>query len=129
MDNAHLFGYLLFIIVLAAITERFLRNPKAKSRKNFSLFRYLLFLSVPLACSALIIYERGRGYLTIFIISILLGTVSEWLLGYYYEKIVGHKLWVYKRGHINGYTSWLIMPVWGFTGVLFALLTAAVLKK
>ena len=64
-------------------------------------------------------YFVGLNALRIFLLFALLGPLGEWCIGFAYQAIVGQKLWTYHRFSINGNTSLLAIPFWGFAGVLF----------
>lgn len=117
---------LIILIAVSIISERILRSHKKRHAK-FTWRHYLFYVSFPLSVSAFIIYSYDNRLALVFVGSMVLGTVFEWLLGYYYHDIVGQKLWTYKKYAISGYTSWLAMPLWGFAGVLFAVASQLIL--
>lgn len=91
-------------------------------RAHFSVIRYELFALFPVGATAIISYWLGWQYLVVFVASALVGPLAEIAFGYYYHRLTGEKLWLYERLSVEGYTSYLIMPAWGFAGVLFILL-------
>ena len=122
MTTIHLIISLVVLAFAAFITELIYQSSNRAKRKRFSWDRYLIFAAFPLAMSALLIYGLGVSYVIVFVASAVIGTICEWLLGHYYFRIVGEKLWKYKRLNITEYVSLLTLPVWGFAGLLFAFL-------
>ena len=123
-----------FFIALACLftasilTELLLRRHKWWSRRSFSWWHYLFFISFPMTVSLLVLISFGWPLISVFVFSAVLGTLCEWLLGFYYERIIGQKLWRYKRLNISGYTSWLVVPVWGCAGLLFVVIGKLLLR-
>ena len=120
---------LLILSMIAFIAELIYQSSSWAKRKHFSWDRYLIFATFPLAMSALIIYGLGAPYSIVFAVSAIIGTFCEWLLGHYYFRIVGEKLWKYKRLNITEYVSLLTLPIWGFAGLLFAFLGQIIIRK
>jgi uncharacterized membrane protein len=58
----------------------------------------------------------------VFLFFAVIGTFMEWLIGFAYENVVGKILWTYDKFNINGYTSYLSIPLWGIAGVVFWLI-------
>lgn len=89
---------------------------------QFSFGRFLYYLSVPLSGVIILYFLEGIQIVESFFIFSLVGTFIEWLIGYFYEKIIGKPLWTYHIFSLQGHTSLLAMPLWGLAGVLFWLL-------
>lgn len=89
---------------------------------HFALARYLLLLIPPLLAFLILVARIGLSPLNAFFVFMLVGTICEWLIGYFYQKLIGQRLWTYHRFSIQGYTSLLSIPIWGCAGVLFWLL-------
>lgn len=120
-------GLLLTIAFGGLVLERILSRHKSKSHK-FTWFHYSIFLSYPVAITALLVYALDARLLLVFVAAAIFGAAAEWSMGYFYNDIVGQKLWVYKKYSIGTYTSWLALPLWGVAGVLFAVLTSSLLR-
>ena len=129
MSTKQLIISLLILSMIAFILELIYQAFRRAKQKHFSWDRYLIFASFPLAMSALMMYGLGASYIIIFAVSAIIGTFCEWLFGHYYFRIVGEKLWKYKRLNITEYVSLLTLPVWGFAGILFALLGQIIIRK
>lgn len=121
----------LFVTVTILFAALELLIPALKPRKNaqFSWLRYLLFLAYPLTLCSLLLIWLGAKYSIIFVASVILGIVGEYLVGYRYHQVMGQRLWLYRKFAINGYTSWLTIPLWGFAGLLFAFLGVLLIGK
>ncbi len=127
MDNLIIF---LFLIIIGVFLETFISQPqfylnlkrkKIKSYK-FSLKRYLFFLLFPFFALIFVFIKFGFLIIKIFFISAIICTFFEWCVGFSYHLFFGKKLWIYDKYHINQYTSWLSIPLWGLAGVLFYLI-------
>lgn len=88
---------------------------------HFSFGKYIYFLLFPFII--ILVYLKGNNLdlLGIFVTFSLLGTLSEWLIGFFYHSIVGQRLWTYHRYPITKYTSLLSIPMWGIAGLIFYL--------
>lgn len=112
-------GVLLEIIILQTYTA----VTKKKLRKDhFSYGRYFFLFLFPFIGLFYLTRINGVSILHIFSVFLLLGAMLEWFVGFSYHMIVGQRLWTYHRFSLNGYTSWLTIPIWGLGGVFFWLL-------
>lgn len=124
------YDFLLFLflviggVVLEEITERlYFKFTKKKFKEHhFSFSRYFYLLLFPILGTIIIIQKNSSRLLIVFLTFSLIGTLLEWLIGFFYHKIVGQRLWTYHRFSLTGYTSWLCLPLWGLAGILFWLL-------
>ncbi len=109
----------LVITIIFALVERIVnRTFKTKNRKLL----YCGAISLPISLSIVASYFDYR-YSILFVLGVLIGSCCEWLLGYYYEKIMGEQLWKYDSKSLNGHTSLRVLPYWGLAGVSFGILT------
>ena len=106
---------------LAQIAYFKITNKKFKEH-HFSFSRYIYLLIFPLLATFIMIQRTGSQLLLVCLSFALVGTFLEWLIGFFYHKIVGQKLWTYHRYSLSGYTSLLSIPLWGLAGALFWLL-------
>lgn len=106
-------------VVYAVVT---LLIPPTMYSKGFGR-RYMFFISFPLVLSATIVTILGTHYLLLFIASSIVGPIAEYAFGRYFLTITGTRLWQYEQFSFGGHTSLLIVPAWGFAGVLFVLLS------
>lgn len=91
--------------------------------KKFSWREYVTLFMGPLIGLILVIRNLGYLPLYIFILGALGLTLTEWMVGFIYNKIMGSHLWIYERYSFPGrYTSLLSMPIWGFGAVLLWLI-------
>lgn len=117
-----------FLAVGGVVLEEFVQNLYFKLAKKkfkehrFSFSRYIYLLLFPLLATLVILQRNDTKLLMVFLTFSLFGTFLEWLIGFFYHKIVGQRLWTYHRYSWSGYTSWLSIPLWGLAGVLFWLL-------
>ncbi|MBI5127214.1 hypothetical protein HZA76_02035 [Candidatus Roizmanbacteria bacterium] len=111
-------------VILEEITEvLYFRLTKKKFKEHhFSFSKYIYLLLFPLLATIVILQRNSSKLALVFLTFSFFGTVMEWLIGFFYHKIVGQRLWTYHRYSWMGYTSWLCLPLWGFAGVLFWLL-------
>ena len=95
---------------------------KRYKKYHYSLGRYLFLLLFPILATLFIFSRVGTDVVTVFVAFAVVGTFLEWLVGFSFHMVVGHRLWTYYRLNINTYTSLLAIPLWGLAGVLFWLL-------
>lgn len=125
MNNTVEFIYFFLLLVLSLSLESLLSFFYYKITKNkykthhFSVSKFIYFLIFPLLITMYFVQKQTMDVFSIFIGFALFGTLAEWLIGYFYEKIVGERLWTYHRYAINKYTSVLSIPMWGLCGLIF----------
>lgn len=93
-----------------------------KKSAGFNFAKYIFLLLFPLLGVVVMIQREGIVVLKLFILSSIVGTVLEWLIGFSYQQILGKRLWTYNQYSITKYTSILSLPLWGLAGVLMWLL-------
>ena len=115
-------GTALFEVLVSKLHYAY--SGKRLRKYHFSFARYLLILIPPfVAVRYLFVTEDIKGsFIKIFIAFALIGTLLEWLIGFLYRNIIGNRHWSYHRYSIGGYTSILVIPYWGFVGILAYLL-------
>jgi uncharacterized membrane protein len=57
--------------------------------------------------------------LAYFLLCSVAGSLAEYIFGFLFHKTLGQKLWVYRKGAVDGYTSLLAIPFWGMAGIIF----------
>lgn len=102
--------------------KMFHREGKNGKMNVFSYSKYLLMLIPPFLGLVILTAKVGPDPLKMFLISVVIGPILEWFIGYFYHLFSGERLWTYHKLSISGYTSWLSLPFWGNAGVLFWLL-------
>lgn len=131
MDFRYYFFLFLGLIIGGVLIEalisqlHFYITKKHFKKYHFSAGRYIFLLLFPLAATLFLASRVGFKLINVFIAFAIVGPLIEWLIGFSYEMVVGHKLWSYYRYNINSYTSFLAIPLWGLAGVLFWLLAQA----
>ena len=90
-------------------------------KAHFTLGKYVYFLTLPIFIVTLYTFDSKLNFWEIFVGFAILGTLAEGLIGFFYHKIVGQRLWTYHRFSIIGYTSLLSIPLWGLAGLIFHL--------
>jgi hypothetical protein len=113
------------VAIAAALIEHVLNRHPRRTRR-LSVVRYVLYLAAPMLASAILITVEP-GLVIVFAASMLVGIILEWLLGYYFRRIVGFELWSYRGPGSQRYTSLLVLPLWGLAGVLFVVLGSVLL--
>ncbi len=115
-----LFGALVALFVESLFFEFYYRLTKKHYKEHHYTFsRYIFFLTFPLISTFLVVYYTGWTAFTVFVSFALIGTLGEWIVGWAYYHIVGQRLWTYHRFAITKNTSFLVIPLWGFAGILF----------
>ena len=88
---------------------------------HYSFGKYVYFLILPILIILYFIQGSNLNFIAVFVGFALLGTLSEWIIGFFYHKIVGQRLWTYHRYSITSYTSFLSIPIWGLASLIFYL--------
>ena len=117
---------IFFIFIMGSLgLEVVLLNGYSKYiqriKPGYSLWKYLYFFVAPLLIVLYFIQNTEINFLRVTLGFALVGTAAEWLLGFFYDKIIGQRLWTYHHHPITKYTSWLSIPLWGLAGSIFYL--------
>jgi hypothetical protein len=113
----------LSLICLVGIYLAYLYGRKTK---RFRWREYAALLAAPLFCVSLLVYQQGIKVFYLFVASAAVGLLLEYSIGLSYHKTLNRRLWTYNRYSLGGYTSWLVVPMWGVAGVVFWLLSVKV---
>lgn len=105
---------LLVMFVIEAITKKPLRITH-----RYSLWKKISLFSLPIWGVIGLLAVSDVNVLKLFIVSALVGTVLEFLLGRGLKTIFGIKLWTYKHGQLGQFTSIYSFPYWGGAGFVF----------
>lgn len=109
-------GYIVEMIV------GILQNGHFVSRQGLLIGPFIQVYGIGLATYYLVISRaRNMSNVKIFIISMILGGIVEYLFSYFQEKLFGTISWDYSNlpFNLNGRTSLLHCLYWGTGGVLF----------
>jgi len=106
-------------ILFSKLFYKITNNPY--KTHHYSYGRYIYFLILPILVILYFIQGTKINIFAVFLSFSLLGTLAEWLLGFFYHRIVGQRLWTYHRYSITKYTSLLSIPMWGIAGLIFYL--------
>ena len=90
-------------------------------KHHYSFGKYVYFLVLPILIVLYFTKGNELNFMGVFIGFAVLGTLAEWVIGFFYHMIVGQRLWTYHRYSITGYTSFLSIPIWGLSGLIFSL--------
>ncbi|EKE00060.1 MAG: hypothetical protein ACD_22C00100G0024 [uncultured bacterium] len=111
------------VVVETVVQKLYYKKTNKKFKTNhFSYSKYFYYLLGPLLGFVLLTFRVGVSVIYAFLAFAFVGTILEWLIGFFYRQIVGQRLWTYHRYDLSGYTSWLCIPLWGLAGALFWLL-------
>ena len=97
-----------------------------RKTKYFRWSEYSAILILPVVSVILVAYFIDMKVILLFILSALLGTFLEYIIGLTYHKALNKKLWTYSRYSLDGYTSILCIPIWGVAGVVFWFLSKCI---
>ena len=114
-----LVGLVAVLITLIGFYISYLYGHK---RKEFRWSEYFLLVSWPIISALVLAYYIDHRILTLFFVSAVAGFLFEYSFAFIYHKTLNKRLWTYSRFALNGYTSWLTIPVWGAAGIVFWLL-------
>ncbi len=105
-----------YIAEAAAIHWYYRYTGNHYKKHHFTVGKFFIFLTFPLYMFTISIYHYGYSPVKMFMLSAVVGTALEWLVGYAFHRIMGFRLWSYHAYSISKYTSLLSIPLWGFAG-------------
>lgn len=111
-----------FVVEVVVKRIHFLLTRTHYKERHFTLGGYAFSLIFPLIVLFIIYGHLGSSIFYIFITSALLGTLLEWIAGWWFHGVMGVRLWTYHRYTIKRYTSFLSIPLWGMAGVFLSLI-------
>jgi hypothetical protein len=114
------------ILTLFCIGGFYIAYLYGRHTKQFRWREYMVLIAAPLICVGYLIYLDGVKVLELFLISGVVGLMMEYGMGRSYHKTLNRRLWTYNRYSLGGYTSWLVLPLWGIAGVIFWLLSTKI---
>ena len=118
--------YFMLVLVTFALEVgvrhiHFLITETHYKEHHFTISKYLLSIIFPFLSIFIIYLGLGSSVLYIFLASAALGAIAEWVIGWWFNKVMGVRLWTYHKYSIGAYTSFLSIPLWGVVGVLLFL--------
>ncbi len=75
--------------------------------------------TIPIWGLVFLITRQNFGFIKIFLLSAIIGTMAESLLGRFLSDVLGKPVWSYDFARIGRFTSWISIPYWGGAGLLF----------
>jgi len=115
-DKIILLGFIFILITFTGFYAAYLYGRKTK---EFKWSEYAAIMIWPILFVVALAYFIDMRIVSLFIVSIFVGFVLEYILGFTYHKVLNRRLWTYGRLSIGGYTSLLTLPMWGVAGVIF----------
>ena len=122
MEN-QMIGVIALSITVLGFLLAYLYGHKTK---KFRISEYIALLVAPIISVAIYAHFYGPKVWVMFFFSAVLGLMLEYGIGLVYHKILNRRLWTYSRLNLNGYTSWLTLPLWGIGGIFFWVLSMSV---
>jgi uncharacterized membrane protein len=108
---------------LMAIFMEILKRKPLRINHRFTLGKKISLISLPIwGILAILFTNGGIPYIMLFIMSAIVGTFFEFLVGKFFKKMFGVKIWTYRQGAIGSFTSFYSVPYWGAGGLVFAFL-------
>lgn len=115
----HSLNYLGFLFLILTSFGYYFAYLHAHRNHRFNWFGFVSIIIWPMLYVVFLAALNGNKVLLLFFLSGLIGLFLEYGLGWIYYKLEGKKLWKYSQWNINGYISWLCIPVWAIAGVIF----------
>ena len=116
MNQLIILGIIFIAVVLIGFYLAYLYGRKTR---KFRWSEYIAIIIWPILCVFAMAYFLNVKVLAMFVISAFVGFILEYILGLTYHKVLNKRLWKYKRLSVRGYTSYLVIPIWGIAGVVF----------
>ncbi|MFA5925675.1 MAG: hypothetical protein WC831_01970 [Parcubacteria group bacterium] len=117
-------NYFLILAVFLGVTffGFYLAYLYGRKTVKFHWSEYIGILITPTLFTIFLAYLYGEKVIELYFISSIFGFWLEYIIGFSYHKTLNKRLWIYQRYSIEGYTSYLTLPIWGYGGILFWLL-------
>lgn len=110
-----IYFYSIFVIILIFI----LAYWYGRKTRQWKWSEYFLMAVGPVIGAILLSWTEGFQIITYFIACGFIGLLGEFVLGLFCHKILGRRLWSYRKCSLLGYTSLLTFPFWGGGGIVF----------
>src|SRR5258706_3186551 len=109
----------------AFLYDLFSHKPLRINHK-FTIGKKLNLISLPIWGLVGLIAMKNTTWAFIFLWGAVVGTFAEFFLGKFLHREFGVRIWTYKHGAIDRYTSIYSIPYWGAAGIVFSLVGKAV---
>lgn len=110
----------LFGEVFVALLSEAIHHKPFRIHHTFSLGKQIsLFLLPVWGILAVLLFGHSIGVVMLFFASAVVGTIFEFLTGYFFYRVFEVKIWTYKYGALGTFTSIYSIPYWGIGGILF----------
>ena len=114
------FGLGGFFEYVFAMLLDFLEKKPLRINHHFTVLKRISLLSLPVWGLIAILFTNGtHSYVNIFLMSAIIGTILEGMLGKFIHRFFGVRIWTYKYGSIGNFTSLYSLPYWGAAGLVF----------
>lgn len=123
--NPLILGLVFLFITLSGFYAAYLYGHRTR---KFSWSGYIAIIIWPVLVTFILAYYIGIKILILFCVTAILGFILEYIVGMTYHKTLNKRLWTYDKFSLNGYTSWLSIPVWGIGGIIFYFIVQIVMK-
>lgn len=112
----------LFLVTMLVAMGWYMAWVWGRNTRKFRWSEYFMYLGGPLIAVALIAIKYGPQVYTLFLMSAVVGFTIEYVLGSTWHAVQSERLWHYKKYSLKGYSSYLMIPLYGVAGVCYFLL-------
>lgn len=112
----------LFLVTMLVAMGWYVAWVWGRHTRTFRWSEYFMYLAGPFIAVGLIAIKYGPGIYVLFISSALVGFTVEYVLGSTWHAVQNERLWHYKKHSLKGYSSYLMIPLYGVAGVAYFLL-------
>ena len=112
-----------YLLLAGSILGFYIAYRYGRKTKKFRWSEYFAMIFVPVAGCLAFAFFYGVTVIYFFALSCLVGFMLEYGIGMAYHKTLNRRLWTYGKYSVGGYTSLLVLPMWGVAGVVFWLLS------
>jgi len=116
MIRLNFLGLIFLVLILVGYYLAYLYGHRTK---KFNWGEYFSIIFWPSLFVVALAYFVDGKIIRLFVVSCFIGLGLEYSLGLAFHMIMGKHLWIYRRFDLDGYTSWLCLPIWGIAGVIF----------
>lgn len=112
-----------FIEYILTFLWEMLEKKPLKINHRFTVAKRVSLLSLPIWGLIALLFTKGsHSFVILFLLSAVIGTLLEGILGKFIKRFFGVRIWTYKYGAWGNFTSFYALPYWGAAGLVFALL-------
>jgi hypothetical protein len=114
-------GVILELLVFAFLNA--VLKGKYRVQHKYTIGKTVSLISIPILGLLTLVIYKHYSYVELFLVGALVGTLTEFICGWFFARIEGKRIWTYNYASIKGHTSYFSIPYWGGATLLFVLVS------